>query len=237
MSVFSHFSHFRHILLASRACHTQGSHIINLAASLHMRIHCLAPFNCSSPSHFSLPCPLFVTHFSRHMPVTHEAIYILAYPRIFLLYYSSSRSCFLSFRIIISAQLAFSCFFRLSSHSAHTSIGSFTVAIFGHFKLIFYPIFGSFSLFGRKMITKWNKKWNKNGYCEWSVSQTSGKWSKNAFYMYFGCAGIAWHIQTSLWKTWWNYISKSTITYSLILITQPPSESFPGLTSWLKVDI
>jgi hypothetical protein len=68
MHIFSHFSHFRRILLASRICHTRGSHIIKLAASpLHMRICCLAPFNCSSLSHFSLAfCHTFLASHACH---------------------------------------------------------------------------------------------------------------------------------------------------------------------------
>ena len=56
------------------------------------------------------------------------------------------------------------------------SIGLFMVAIFGF-------IFESFLMFGRKMIIKWNQKWNQKCYHEHSETQIFQKWSKNEFFM------------------------------------------------------
>lgn len=124
MRAFSHFSHFHRILLASRICHTRGSHIIKLAASpLHMRIHCLAPFNCSSPSHFSLAfCHAFLASRACH---TRSHIYPLIASPIFalLLFFTQllfifPHHYFYTARLLIySPSLAF-----VTQCSRHTSV-------------------------------------------------------------------------------------------------------------------
>jgi hypothetical protein len=135
MRAFSHFPHFHRILLASRVCHTQGSHIIKLAASLlHMWIHSLAPFNCSSPSCFSFVRFLSrisrVTHLShaKPYPSTHSLAYFCFIILLHVAAFYLSASLFL--HSSPSHLLAFARFFRLSSHSARVTHLSHATARF-----------------------------------------------------------------------------------------------------------
>ena len=91
------------------------------------------------------------------------------------------------------------------------TLGLFTVAIFGpaHFQLIFDFIFESFSLFGSKMIIKWNQKWTQK-WLPWMFRNANfWKMKKKCI---LPTSGSPRHIQTPLKTLCENYFCTKSIT-------------------------